>query len=68
MQSDAEKRKQAYLHQLRQSNQLTAYDFSEKKMVPIHNPHLVEDDGHFSVIGEYKGHHISKFVKPPPSC
>lgn len=66
-QSISERNREAYLHQLRKSNQLHAYDVREGKKVPIHNPHLIEDDdGHFRVQGEYKGHMVSRFVKPPP--
>jgi hypothetical protein len=65
-QTPAEQRRQAYLHQLRKSGQLTAYDVKERDVVPISNPHLIEDDGRWRVEGEYRGHMVSRFVKPPP--
>ena len=57
---------QAYIKQLKERGQLTAYDVKEGKKVEIPNPHLVEDDGRWRVEGEYKGHMVSRFVKPPP--
>ena len=68
-QSSAEKRKQAYLHQLKNSGQLVGHVFEngEVKKVTMQNPHLIEDDGNFRVEREYQGHMLSRFVKPP-SC
>lgn len=69
VQTVAERKKQAYLHQLRQKNQLHAavIENGEPRMVPIENPHLVEgNNGHWRVEGEFKGHMLSRFVKPPP--
>ena len=68
-QSNAEKRREAYLHQLKKSGQLVGHVFEDGhvKKVPMQNPHLVEDDGTFRVEGEYQGHMLSRFVKPP-SC
>ena len=57
---------QAYIKQLKERGQLTAYDVKEGKKVEIPNPHLVEDDGRWRVEGEYKGHMVSRFVNPPP--
>lgn len=65
-QSISERNREAYLHSLKQKGQLKAYDVREKEMVPIHNPHLVEDDGRFRVEGYNNGHMVSRFVAPPP--
>lgn len=67
-QSISERNRMAYLASLREKGQMKAYDVREKEMVPIHNPHLVEDDGRFRIEGEYKGHMVSRFVKPPPQA
>lgn len=70
MQTQAEKKKQAWLHQLKSTHQDTAHviENGEVKKVRIENPHLVEDDGRWSIQGYSGGHMVSRFVKPPPSC
>ena len=64
----AEKKKQAYLHQLKNTHQLSGYVIKSGKpeKVQINNPHLVEKDGKFMVQGDYQGHMVSRFVRPPP--
>ena len=69
-QSYSEKKKQAWLHQLRNTGQDKAFviEDGEVKKVTMHNPHLVEDEGRWSLTDNYNGHMVSRFVKPPPSC
>lgn len=69
-QSISERNRMAYLASLRDKGQLKAYDVNPdvRSVVPIHNPHLVEDDGRWRVEGEYRGHMVSRFVKPPPQA
>ena len=69
-QSDAERRKQAYLHHLKSQHQDIAHTVQngEVKKVTMSNPHLEEDDGRWFLKGEYNGQMVSRFVKPPPKC
>ena len=69
-QSYSEKKKQAWLHQLKKRGEDSAFviEVGEMHKVKMHNPHLGEDEGRWILQDSYNGHMVSRFVKPPQNC
>ena len=65
-QTPAERRKMAYLKSLTKHGPLKAWSIKEGKMVEMHNPKLVEEDGVWRAEDKHHGYMLSRFVKPPP--
>lgn len=65
-QTDAERRRMAYLKSLTKNGPLKAWSVKEGKMVEMKSPKLVEEDGRWRAQDHYQGYLVSTFVKPPP--